>query len=297
MRGMHLLPLMFFLILLVGCAGSIKDKRLLKKYPPRSEMPITLKTLKERYTGRYVYFGSFNVMGQDETHALKKAAKYGADAVHYHSSKRYMGKGVIYKHRDVQKGDGSWWKETKVYQTGESIFRDAVSVTLFRHDPSQDVYTRWFRDCFKLNGGHLIIRCDTDMLKEILSKGVDPNIRDRDGFTALYRVVPGIRWQSKESSAAKGCIPYLKVKILLDAGADPNIVPQRVPNSASTDWKYRNIVPKKAWNSKKKVWIYQKYPTLIQYIRGIPSNNHSSDLDYECVNKLEKLLLSKGAKL
>jgi cytohesin len=51
-------------------------------------------------------------------------------------------------------------------------------------------------------------RGDLNSLKEMLSRGVDPNEADEEGFTALHQAI-----QNGTSEV---------VRVLLDAGADPN---------------------------------------------------------------------------
>ena len=52
--------------------------------------------------------------------------------------------------------------------------------------------------------------CDIDRVKELLDSGVDPNIVEENGYTALTL------------ASLYGCAEI--VRLLLDSGVDPNIV-------------------------------------------------------------------------
>jgi hypothetical protein len=118
-------------------------------------------------------------------------------------------------------------------------------------------YTRGFERCF-FSGF-----CESWDVKELLSKGADPNIRNLEGHTLLYDLVRHSR--NRTGNERTTCETF---QMLLDAGADPNIVPKQSPS-------------------------------LIKLIRKIRHEIRYDKLqveNFKCLGKLLELLLSRDVK-
>ena len=204
MKYIYLMAAVCLLVNLSACK-SAREIRLYEEYPAKTELPVILKTSKEIYEGQYVYFGRIEISSTDEMRALETAAKYGADGVGLVSI-GMVKDAYSYEHRKVQEADGSWSIETTTYKTPNAYYVDGIGISLYRHDPSQDRYTRWFRNCYDIRREISSYKpvCDNETLSYLLSKGVDPNIQDLNGKTALYNVVKSIRTQTQKQSASEG---------------------------------------------------------------------------------------------
>jgi hypothetical protein len=254
MRIINVLTSIFALILLVGCAsGEIIDVP--EKYPPRSEKPIMFKNRGEAYVEGYVSIGSIKIKAKSYSAALKRAAKYGAEAVTISPATIYRPGGKIpYYSGSVMLPDATG----RVLEPGKE--KPAYLVSLFRYDPSRAL-TEGMISCFITSKYGEKWPCDEHILRKLLSKGADPNLRYKNVTTPLYAIVSSIE------ATRYGGVSCLKasilVKILVDAGADLNIVPKQ-------------------------------RPSLIKLIRTIRKEYDGSYP--ESCEEIEKLFLSKGAK-
>jgi hypothetical protein len=270
MRFINVLTSIFALILLVGCASGEKTY-VPEKYSPKSEMPIIFEDSEDAHFRDYANFGYFTVKikvpglegglkSEDKTAALKKAALYGADAITIRRTTIIVSKGgSIPVYGQNYTGIGP----SRIIVGKEfvgPVQKPGIQVDLYRYDPSK-AYIQGFNRCFFGSPN-----CRSETVKKLLSKGADPNARNNEGYTLMYRLLDNLG----TGYSLPGSETCLTVQILLDAGADPNIVPK-------------------------------KSRSLIKLIRDKPRDVFArqlrmSDADWKCLDKLEKLLLSKGVK-
>ena len=139
---------------------------------------------------------------------------------------------------------------------------------MYRYEPSIETYTKGLKCCFSWDCGPIEFHYESETLRKLLSKGVDPNLRTRSGYTPLYTVV-----YNYGTINGRGLVSdlYVYVKMFLDAGADPNILPSTARR--------------------------KNYPTLIQLVRDkYYKDPNLTAYRVEMYKRVEKLLLSRGAK-